>query len=129
MGQSQILGQSQSPGLSQGTDDLRDLAGAEDGVDFRNLGLQLVAIPLRQAAGHDQPLQRSGLLQLGDLEDRVHRLLFRAVDERARVDDDDVGLLGARREGVPRLFREAEHDLAVDEILRTAEGDKTDLHS
>ena len=90
--------------------------------------LQLVAIALGQAAGDDQPLAGAVLLVLRHLEDGVDRLLLGRVDERAGVDDEHVGVGGVLRQLVARLLREPEHHLGVDEILRTAEGNQTDLH-
>jgi hypothetical protein len=74
-----------------GADDLRDFAGAEDGVDLRDLLPQLVAVSLGEAAGDDEAPAGAGRLVLRHLQDRVDRLLLRLVDERAGVDDDDIG--------------------------------------
>ena len=112
-----------------GADDLRHFAGAEHRVDLRNLRLQLVAIALAEAAGHDQPLAGAGLLELRELENGVDRFLFRRIDERAGIDDEDVGFGRVRRQRVAALLREPHHHLGVDEVLRTAERDETDLHS
>ena len=54
--------------------------------------------------------------------------LFGLVDEGAGVDDDHVGVVGVGGDLVPRVAREAEHHLAVDEVLRATEGDKADFH-
>src|SRR5205823_13174201 len=68
------------------------------------------------------------LLVLRHLQNRVDRFLLRLVDERAGVDDQDVGLRRILRQLVPRLFRETKHHLGVDEVLRTAEGNKAQFH-
>ena len=91
--------------------------------------LQLVAIALGQAAGHDQPLAGAVLLVPRHLENRVDRFLLGRVDERAGVDDEHVGLRRVLRQLVPRLLREAEHHLGVDEVLRTTERNETNLHN
>src|SRR5205085_6303445 len=66
-------------------------------------------------------------LPLRDLEDRVDRFLFRSVDEAARVDDDDVGLVEVVRDrDVGVTLKLSKHDLGIDEILRAAEGDHAD---
>ena len=62
------------------------------------------------------------------LEDGVDRLLLRVVDERAGVDDDHVGVGRVGRDLVPGLLGDAQHHLAVDEVLGAAEGEKADLH-
>ncbi len=72
--------------------------------------------------------QRPLALELRHLEDGVDRLLLGRVDERAGVDDDDVGVAGVGGDLVPGLSRVAQHDLAVDEVLRAAERDEADLH-
>jgi hypothetical protein len=50
-------------------DDLGDIARSEHGVNLGDLFLQLVAVALAQAAGHDEPLAVAALLELGELED------------------------------------------------------------
>ena len=60
------------------------------------------------------------------LEDRVDALLFGRVDERARVDDDDVGVLGRVDQRVAGGLDLAEHQLGVDLVLRTTERDEVD---
>ena len=65
---------------------------------------------------------------LSHLQDGVDRLLFCLVDERARVDDEDIGVGGLPGELVAGLLGEAEHDLGVDEVLGAAEGDHSDFH-
>ena len=109
--------------------DLRHLTRSEDRVDLGNLLAQLVSIALRQAAGHDQSLTRTGLLVLRHLEDGVDRLLLRLVDERAGVDDEHVGVGGVAGELMPLLLGEPEHDLGVDEVLGAPEGDHSNLHA
>ena len=77
---------------AEGPDDVGHLAGAEHSVDLRNLGPQLLAVPLGQAAGDDERPAASVLLVLRHLEDGVERLLLGGVDERAGVDHEHVGL-------------------------------------
>src|SRR2546423_15602169 len=71
--------------------DLRDVSGAEHSIDLRNLRLQLVAIALAKTSRDDEPLAGAGLFELGQLEDRVDRLLLGRVDERACVYDEHIG--------------------------------------
>jgi hypothetical protein len=110
------------------THDFRHVAGAQDGVDLGNLGLQLIPVTLAEAAGDDQPLAGAAFLELRELEDGVDRLFFRGIDEGARVDDEHLGLGRVRGQCMSALLREPHHDLGVDQILRTAEGDETYLH-
>ena len=66
-------------------------------------------------------------LELRHLEDGVDRFFLGVVDEGARVDDDDVGVRGVGRDLVTRVARKAEHDLAVDEVLRATEGNEANF--
>ncbi len=100
-------------------DDIGDRAltgEADDGVGFWQCRRQLVAVALGHAAGDDQ--LRIGALRVGEGERDVDRLLTRGFDERARVDDDEIRILGrhGRRETVGEQGRD---DLvAIDGVLR-----------
>ena len=107
--------------------DLLDFVGADDGVDFRHLALDLIAIALDQASRHDQLFCPADLLVLGHFEDGVDRFFFGRIDEAAGVDDEHVGLIGMWRELVPAGHKLPHHDFAVNQILGTAQADKTDF--
>ena len=111
-----------------GAHDLRHLAGAEHGVDLRDLGTQLVAVALGKAPGHDQAAARAVFLVPRHLQDRINRFLFRRVDEGAGVDDEHVGRGLVLDKLMPCIPRQTEHHLGVDEILRAAEGNEPNLH-
>ena len=49
-------------GIRTGFGDLLELAGAEDRVDLRNLALEVVAVPLDEAASDDEFFERARLL-------------------------------------------------------------------
>ncbi len=86
-----------------GGEDCFEFAGADDGVDFRDVLLDLVAVALDQAAGDDDALGFSAVLflVLHHLEDGVDRLLFGGVDEAAGVDDDDLSVFGSGVSSAP----------------------------
>ena len=84
-------------GLVHEVHDAVQLGGAEDGVDFRDLGEDVLPVALGEAAGHDERAGAAPLLQLGQVEDGVDRLLAGAVDEGAGIDHQALGGLGARR--------------------------------
>ena len=106
--------------------DAAPVLGAEHGIDFGHLGLQLGTVQRREAAGDDQLLARA--LPGGQLEDRVHRLLLRSIDETAGVDDDHVGTSRSADLDV-RAFAEHSTDvLAVSDVLRATEGDDVIAH-
>src|SRR4030095_10742530 len=69
--------------------------------------------------GHDQRTAAPVLLEPGQLENRLHRLLTGPVDERASVHDDALRVLGPRHQGKPRLAQHPEHQLGIHLILRT----------
>ena len=71
-----------------------ELAGADDGVDFRNVFLDFVAIALDEAAGDDELFGAAVGLVARHFEDGVDRLLLGGVDEGAGVDDEDFGVFG-----------------------------------
>ena len=83
--------------MTGGIEDRFELAGADDGVDFRDVFLNLVAIALDEAAGDDKLACAALGLVAGHLENGVDRFLLGCVDEGAGVDDEDLGLFGMRR--------------------------------
>ena len=102
-------------------------ADAEQRVDLRHLVHHLRAVSLGEAAGDDYAFEMAVLLQPGDVEDVVYRLLLCRRDEGAGVDDDYVGVdvLGDDLvSGVDELF---EHHFGVDLIFRASERDEADL--
>src|SRR5262249_61158604 len=86
------------------------------------------AVALGEAARDDERPAGALLLQLRELQDRLDRLLARAVDEGAGVDDEALRVLGPLGEREPGLGQHAEHQLGVDLVLRTAERRQMDLH-
>jgi hypothetical protein len=110
-----------------GLRDVVELAGADEGVDFRNLRAQLVAVALDEAAGDDQPTATAVRLHPRRFEDGLDRLLLRRVDKPARVDDDGVGLGRVARQLVTFGFEPPHHHLAVHEVFRTAQTDESDF--
>ena len=115
-------------GIQAGSrENLFQFARAHHGIDFGNVLLNLVAEAFDQASGDDEfPGLAAGLVG-GHLKDGVDRFLLGAFDERAGVDDDDVGVLGAAGEFGSGAREQAHHDFAVDEVLGAAETDEADL--
>lgn len=112
-----------------GGEDVLELAGADDGVNLRDVPLDLVPVTLDEAAGDDEFLGAAavGDLVLDHLEDGVDGLLLCGVDERAGVDDENVGIFGHRGELGSAMMKEAHHNFRVDEILRATKGDEANL--
>jgi hypothetical protein len=108
--------------------DRRKIARAQDVIDLGDIFDEVAGVALREAAGDDE-LSLRRLLVLGHLEDRVDALFFGGVDERAGVDDDDVGIVRRVDQRVPGRFDLAEHELGIDLVLRATERDEVDLHA
>jgi hypothetical protein len=101
---------------------LAELVEPDEAVDLGDLAGELVAEAVDHAAGH-QDLLDPLPLPSHDLEDRVDRLLLGLLDEGAGVDDHRVGMVEVLDDLVAAARQLAQHDLAVDEILRAAEAD------
>src|SRR5207249_1983004 len=114
--------------LADELDDAREVRGAEDPVDLGHLLEDVRAVALGEAAGDDERPAGAALLEPGELEDRVDRLLARAVDERAGVDDEALGVLGPLCQRESGFGQHAEHQLGIDLVLRAAQGRQVDLH-
>src|ERR1051325_953585 len=108
---------------------LADLISADEGVDLRHLCAQLLAIALDEATGDDEALGPSLGLQPRRFQNSVDRFLLGRLDEAAGIDDHRVGLSSIRRNLITGLLELAHHDLAVHQILRTAQTDKSDFHN
>ena len=80
-----------------------DLIESDKRVDFiMQRRRKIFGESLRHAAGHDELLLLAAFRHapvLVNFEDVPDGLLLGGVDERARVDDHDVGLLGVRDDG------------------------------
>ena len=75
-----------------------------------------------QATGHDD-----ATVGVHRLADRIERLLDRVVDKAAGVDDDQIGILVARRDAVALRTQLREDPLRIHRRLGTAEADESDL--
>ena len=75
-----------------------------------------------EAAGHDD-----AAVLLQRLADRIEGLLHRGVDEAAGVDHDQVRALIGRRDRVALGAKPGEDALGIDQGLRAAERDESDL--
>ena len=87
-------------------DDAGQVGGAEDAVDLRHLPEDVPAVALGQAARDDERPAPPRLLELGQLEDRGHRILTGPIDESARVHDQALRVLGRRHQreaGAPSM--------------------------
>ena len=107
-------------------DDQRQLVEVDEVVHLGQVAAQVVGVALDHAAGDDQAFEPAALLVFGRFEDRLDRLLPRRLDEGAGVDDDHVGLGRVANELPARPREVAEHDLRVEQVLRTAETDDAD---
>ena len=108
-------------------EDFLDFAGADHGVNFRDLLADVVAIAFDHAAGDDQFLRAPEFFVFGHFQDRVHGLFLRGLDEAAGVDDEHVGLARARREFVAGARKNAHHHLAIHEVLGASQADESNF--
>ena len=100
------------------------LACANDGIHFRNIFTDLVAVTFDEAAGNDQFGCPAFSFEASHFENGVDRLLLGRVDKTAGIDDEDFRFLGPRRQACAGMVKQAHHDLGIDEILGTAERNK-----
>ena len=85
---------------------------------------QRLPLPLGQAAGDDHAAQLAAALELEHFVDRGERFLPGRLDEPAGVDDDEIGPARVVHQLVAVELQQAEHPLAIDEVLRAAEADE-----
>ena len=100
--------------------------GRTEPIDPRLLGQELGLVPLDEAAGDDHPAALSVVLEPHGVLDLGHRLGLGGLEEAAGVNDDRVRRRRVRRDRQSILGQQAEHPLAVDEVLGAAEADEGD---
>src|SRR5262249_40587264 len=74
-----------------GFKDAFDFASADDGVDFRNLLEDLIAIASDKASGDDEAFGCPEFLVFGHFKDGVDGFFLCRLDKAAGVDDQDFG--------------------------------------
>ncbi len=108
-------------------DDALDFTGSHHRIHFRHLLENLLAKAFHQAAGNNQFLRRAEFLVLRHLQNGVHRFLLRRLNKAARVYHQHFRLIRARRQLIPFARKNAHHHLAIHEVLRASQADKSDL--
>ena len=99
-------------------------AGAEHRVHLGQLAQHIVLVALRHAAGDDDLLESSLLLELRHFEDIIDGFLAGRSQKAAGVDHGHIRPLGREDDIVPRVLHRGHHLLAVDLVFGTAEGNK-----
>jgi hypothetical protein len=84
-------------------------------------------LPLGQTARDDHAAELAATLEFEHLVDGAERFLTGRLDEAAGVHDREVGLGGVIDQLVAVQLEHAQHPLAVDEVLRTAQADEAVL--
>ena len=114
-----------------GGEDSFEFTRAYDGIDLGNVLLDFVAVALDQAAGDDEALRLAsvGSLVLHHLKDGIDGLLLGRIDEAARIDDKNLGVLGAGGNVAASLMQHPHHHFGVDQVLRAAKGDEAYFRS
>ena len=82
----------QQPAVLEGWNQLIDLGGPEEDVDFREGLGQLDLVPLDQAADPNDGPAPPGVLEPAGFDERIDRFLLCRIDEPAAIDHDDVRL-------------------------------------
>lgn len=94
--------------------DAGDLIEADEGIDIGHEVWQFLSEALREAAGDDDFLFLAFLAAffagIDGVVDRADAFLFCHVDERAGIDDEDVGEFRFRGHGHSGLLEVADHD-------------------
>jgi hypothetical protein len=99
------------------------------GIDAGRLFKQSFAQSLRQAAS-DNDFAHTAFLFLPDcLSDCVKRLIFGRRYKAAGIYNNDVGVIGVLSNNQARTGNLRQNPLAIDHILGTAQGDKTDSNA
>lgn len=114
----------QEPVRFQWRQEFFQLARAYDGIDLRNIFADLLSEALDQASGDDEFFRLAGSFMTGHFEDGINRFLLGAVDKRAGVDDDDIGVLGAAGEFSSRASQQTHHDFAIDQVFGATQADE-----
>ena len=96
----------------------------DEGVHFGHDAGKFAGESLRQATGDDDFLAlaiRVAAASVHGTEDGVDGFLLGHVDERAGVDDEDIGEFRIGRERHAGLREVADHDFGVDQVFGAAE--------
>jgi PadR family transcriptional regulator, regulatory protein AphA len=109
-----------------GTHDGRVIVDPKESVHGRVVPSEGLTVVNDQAAKHEDLDVRLLLFQLGVVGDDVAGLSARGVDEPARVDEHDVGLVGRRSDESTRRRKTRKQSLGIDEVLRASEARKVD---
>ena len=106
-------------------DDTVLLVGADESRDLGELFGKLVAIARRDAPAHDDARAANALLDLlGEFEGGLDALGGGRSQERARVDDDGVGVGGGVDLAIARCEQKRAHAVGIDLVFSAAERDE-----
>ena len=103
-----------------------DLVQSDETVDRGQFFGEFVARALHQASRSDDLPVRLGFLPGLGTEKRLDGFFPGAIDERASIDDQRVGLLRVVDEPVAAGLETAEDQLTVNLVLGTAQADQRD---
>ena len=99
-------------------------ACAEHGINFRQLLDNFLRIALHQTSGQRlRAFERTGLLELCRLQNRIDGLLLGGLDKAAGVDNGDIRLRHIIHDGHTGIRQLCQRVLAVHEIFRAAQRD------
>src|SRR5262249_49411453 len=111
----------------QAVGNFRDMLAAEDSDEVIDIWARLeqrIFLALREAAGYDHAAQFALAFQVEHFIDRRKRFGSSRFNKTTRIDDGEVGAFRVVHQLIAIELQQAEHPLAVDEVLRAAKADK-----
>ena len=113
-----------------GFQQLREFREGEETIHLGQCLLQLCHIALHEASHHIQLLDLAAFLALDLLQDFIHGLLPRIVDEAARVDNHNIAFLRTFVvKFMPVSVKLRGHNFRIHNVLGTSQGDDIDGHN
>jgi hypothetical protein len=110
--------------LLDGFDDMIEILDSQPDINLRVAALQLVPIPLHEAAGHGDDFPFILMLDGEGALDRLFGFFPGSPDEPAGVEDEDIGLLRLCGQPITRPAQVSEHNFAIHKILGAAVADE-----
>jgi hypothetical protein len=85
-------------------------------------------VALDHAADGNDRLAMAGTLQRSGFYDCVDRFLLGGIDEAARIDEDDVSVVGGGRETPTAILQLGDLSLRIDGVLFATQRNQGELH-
>ena len=102
--------------LAQDFGDARHFSGADEQIDFRQFGGELVRIALGKASGDNEFFYLSRFFESRHIEDGLDGFFFSGADKAASIDQDNVSELGLAHHFEIVLVQKPGHDFGIDQV-------------